>query len=228
MNRKRPASVPRKQLVARRTVANPGPFILPKGLMKAVHNAEMQQAEKKFWDTTNGVTFAVDYSGTAPTALTHVPQGSSDTSRVGDALTVRRLRFTQLTTYNGSASTATSINNMRLVIFAWKPFETDVAPTVAKVLTYTTLAYAASAPLTHDGREQFVLLHDSIWTHNNQSHVSKVLNLDIKLNHIVQYKAGSTTNCAGGLYCFWISDNTGTGNMPFVYNYSSRVDFVDC
>lgn len=184
-----------------------------------------REAEDKYFDTVGGGGAAVTYNGTTPFSITDIAQGASDTSRVGDALVAKRLRWRSLATYNLSATQSASINILRLVVFVWKPFFADVAPTVAKVMTYTGTQYAAQSYLTHDGIDQIKVLFDQVVVMDSFHRPTHFFQFDIALNHIIQYKAASTTNQSSGIYAFYISDVASGG--PVVPSTATRLDYQD-
>lgn len=171
----------------------------------------------------------IDYAGYPPFSLTDMAQGTTDTSRTGDTVFAKLLTYSVFFTYNATNTTtnlAASQNLMRFVIFVWKPFFGDVAPTAAKVFTYTSTAYSAQGPITHDGLDQLVILHDELFSLDGFTNSNRVRRGTIPLNRKIQYKAGSTTNQAGGIYCTFMS-NASIAPFPVVTSAVFRLDFTD-
>lgn len=173
----------------------------------------------------------IDYAGYPPFSLSDMAQGTTDTSRVGDTVLAKLLTYSVFFTYNAKSTLtdlAGSQNLMRFVIFVWKPFFTDVAPTCAKVFTYTSTAYSAQGPLTHDGLDQMVILHDELFALDGFSKANRVKRGVIQINRKIQWKAGSSTNQSGGIYCTFMSNAiTGVGPYPVVTSGIFRLDFQD-
>jgi hypothetical protein len=196
-----------------------------------VHSIVDAEVEDKFFDTLSSSLTPFDYNGNAPIGLTDITQGSSDTARDGDAAVAKRLTWFLFLRYNQTNTTANlaqSINVARLVIFIWKPFFADVAPTVGKVMTYTGTTYSVGAPLSHDAKDQFIVLVDTVVALDGFSKATKILRGSMPLNHKLQWKGGSTTNVSGGIYYFLISDAVTAGGLyPEVRMSSFRVDFQD-
>lgn len=187
-----------------------------------------QELEKKYFDTFTNSGSNLDWTGLVPISLTDIPQGSSDTSRDGDKIQVTSLEWSFFFKYNGSGTLSSTENVVRLLIFAWKPFVSDVAPTVGKVLTYTGTYYSAEGPLTHDGRGQFVILLDTCFVLNGINAANMLVKQKLKYSHAIQYKAGSTTNASGGIFFLAISDaQAGVGPYPSLGSYIVRVNFTD-
>jgi len=196
-----------------------------------IKSAVGHESEDKYLDVVSNTAFSVDYNGIAPFSLSDAAQGVPDTSRIGDTLLAKRLTWAVFVKYNGT-STITDLsltpNVMRLVIVKWKPFYGDVAPTVSKILTYFGATYAAEAPLSHDGRDQYELISDELITLDGISKACHLFRGSVALNSKVQFKAGSTTNAAGGFYAFLISDAVaGSGVYPSCRHYAFRLDFTD-
>jgi len=189
------------------------------------------ELEDKYFDTVLNAGFNIDYNGGTPFSLSDVPQGITDTNRTGDSLLAKRLSWAVFVRYNQISTItnlSTSSNVVRLVVFRWKPFYSDVAPTVSKVLTYFGTFYAADAPLSHDGRDQFDLIADQTIVLDGQQKIAHQFRGSVTLNSKVQYKAASTTNQASGYYAFMISDAlAGGGVYPNVLHYAFRLDFQD-
>jgi len=191
----------------------------------------VRDVEDKYNDVNAGAFGSIDDTGLITGSLTDVVQGITDTNRVGDTILAKRLSWSVFCRYNITNTTtnlAASMNTFRFLIFAWKPFFADVAPTVTKVMMYNLTSYAAAGPIVHDGRGQFILLHDETFCLDGFSKASKVLKGSVKLNHVIQFKNASTTNGAGKIFALYMSDAvTGTGPYPAVISSSYRLDFVD-
>lgn len=220
---------PRKRMASNNSGGNK---TVTKALVRQiVHSIVDSESEDKFWDTLNGTSADIDWTGPAPLALSDVVQGSSDTTRVGDLLRVKRVSWSIFLRYN-QTNTTTNLsltgNVVRIVIFAWKPFFGDVAPTNAKIMTYTSTAYAAAGPFTHDGKNQFIVLMDTTVLLDGFSKASRLIKGSVKTNHEIQYKAGSTTNAAGGIYWLCMSDAVASSGLyPSVKWSSFRIDYQD-
>jgi hypothetical protein len=193
-----------------------------------IHSTLGNTLEDKYSDIVFNAS-NIDYAGYAPFSLTDMAQGTTDTSRVGDTILAKKLTASVFFTYNATNTTtnlAASQNLMRFVIFVWKPFFADVAPTAAKVFTYTSTAYSAMGPLTHDGIDQLVILHDELFALDGFVNPNRIRRFSIPLNRKIQFKAGSSTNQAGGIYCTFMS-NASAAPFPVVTQGIFRLDFQD-
>jgi hypothetical protein len=232
--------IPRIQsnsLARKKRVPRYGPGIVSGALVTKAQVRQMiesrvgHEVENKYFDTLLSSSTDFDSTGPAPTQLCNMAQGSSDTTRDGDSIVLKNLQWALTFRYNQINTTTNlslSINTCRFIIFAWKPFYADVAPTNSKIMTYVTTSYAAEGPYSHDGIDQFEIIHDECFVLDGISKASKLCKGSMKLDHAVQFKAASTTNMAGGLYYLLMSDATPAGGIyPSLFHGSFRVDYQD-
>lgn len=200
-----------------------------KEVKKIVKKSLLSLAEKKFGDTVSASATNIDWAGTAIVALTDFAQGDADNnSRDGDQILPTSLQYAITIKYNGSGTPSTALNVVRVIIFRWKPFFADVAPTVAKIMTYTATGYAAEAPITHDGRKQFNIIVDKLFVTDAVRNPYVLLQGLVPLKKKVQWKAGSQTNVSSGLYMFCMSDaDAGGALFPSRQHFAVRVNYND-
>lgn len=198
---------------------------------KIVKKSLLNLAEKKFGDTVSATATNIDWAGTTVIPLSDFPQGDADNnSRDGDQILPTSLMYAITVKNNGNGTPGLALNVVRLIIFRWKPFFSDVAPTVAKIMTYTGTSYAAEAPLTHDGRKQFNILVDRRITVDSVVKPYVLLKGFIPLKKKIQWKAGSTTNVSSGIYMFLMSDadaGGGANTKPTYQHYAVRINYND-
>jgi len=226
------SSVVRRKNPKRSVVLNKRDVPVTKAQVKQMINSIIAyETEDKYWDVNNGSVQPVDYNGIVCVGLTDIVQGDSDTTRDGDSCIIKRLHFAALARYNQVNTTTnlvTSINVLRMIVFVWKPFFADAPPSAAKILTYTGTVYSPFAGLHHDGRDQFVILFDKTVVLDGFCSPAKMLTCDLKLNHKVHWKSGSTTNISGGIYYFTISNAIAAGGLyPELQQSAFRIDFTD-
>lgn len=227
-NRSRPNNRLRTLAVSR---ARARPAMVTKQQVRAMINSKINSAEEtKYFDTILGAT-NIDSDGITPFSLTDIPQGSTDTTRDGDTAKPTLLFYSVHLRYNAT-STITNLsasNNVaRLLIFRWKPFFGDVAPTATKILTYSGTLTSAYGPLVHDGRNQFDVLVDEIVQLDGIANPQALLRGFVKCTNNIQWKAGSTTNQTNGLYVLLISDAVpASGVYVGLQDAIFRVDFTD-
>lgn len=224
-------SLPRKVRKMQKSSKMSNQPVTKSQVKQMIHSIVNYESEQKYSDLVANSSQNIDWNGIAPFALTDIAQGSSDLTRVGDELIVKKVTWSLLLKYNQTSTItnlANSCNVVRVLIFAWKPFFTDVAPTAAKVLTYTGTYYACHGPLTHDGIDQIKVISDTVHVLDGISQANKLIRGSVKLNHAVHYKNASQSNASNGIYVLLISDaQASVGPYPAVADYVFRVDFHD-
>jgi len=145
-------------------------------------------------------------NGGSITDMLAVPQGDSDLTRDGDALSVQRSEVIL------SIDMAES-NAVRTVIFLWKPFS---VPTVSSVLQNIG-AYGFASPLTHDTRNQYMILYDNIiYGVGTTSSGRQGTTFRLNMPRIqTRYDAG-TTSGSNKVYVVQISDSAAAPNPAVV------------
>lgn len=121
------------------------------------------------WFIFDGASNLIGTPGTAIIALLDIPQGAGDLARVGDVLTVKRIKIRGFcyNNVNGTgAGLSNTYTNWRIIVFQYK--SDDSAPTVAKLL----IASAANvgntqgtfSSIDQDHRDTYHILYDKIFT----------------------------------------------------------------
>jgi len=208
------------QRLASRNVFRRRRLVAPVPSRKPVTKQQVRQMidndlEEKFWDTTYNA--AVDFSGII-IPLTNIPQGVSDSMRVGDELKLKRCRIHYLCT------PADNYNGLRFILFKLNDFTSGPA-----VSTYFTLTGSVQAPLGEVVWDQQHLVHvvSDRFAHVQSSTGEIALTgiIDVNLKGIVSYTGGSTTNQEGGLYLYVTSDSGAAPSPTFIMN--ARVVYLD-
>ncbi len=214
---------PRKRAFVKSNITAGRSRLVRADVFRIAKSAARSTSEKKFHDV---VTTGTIQDIPVGVALTDVPQGSTDLTRVGDSLTVKSLQI------RISTLRADSTNIGRLVIIQWLPTIEGIPP-VAELFQLAT--GGVTAPLTqfnHDHRRDYRVLWDSkpynldgVQQEQRLHTVYLPLYKMKKVVKKIQYVAGSTTRGAGKLFIFGISDSTAVTHPPF--NFRSRVNFTD-
>lgn len=200
-----------------------------KSLTKTIKDVIEKQTEAKFADSDVTVSAPIDWTGTI-LPLTNVIQNTTDTGRIGDKIKPLSILWNILIQWNGSVTAGTSINVVRIIIFRWKPFFADVAPTPGKILQLVGQINTPHSPLAHDGRNQFNVIIDKTIVFDVVNSITRVVKGSKKLkgDHFIRYKAASTTNSSNGLYIMYISDAVATvGPFPAVARSIIRINYDD-
>ena len=209
----------------RNEVLNPSGALNKAVVRQMIQSAIKFNDELKYADYTTTAQ-SIDWLGiTYP--LSDIAQGDSDTTRDGDRILVKNLSWSFYFRYNAQAL-ATSCNVVRLIIYSWKPFYGDIAPTGTKILVSTGNLYSACGPYVHDGRNQFTVLVDQHCSLDAAGTPAVLISGSRKLDHVIQYKAASTTNASGGLYALVISDAVAASGIYVALAHAVvRLNFTD-
>jgi len=131
-----------------------------------VQRLMQKNIELKYIAFNSGVTTAVSQTMNISSVPWQVPQGTTDSTRIGDELTwiSIKLRFEIL---NSSGALSDAFNNVRLVIFQWKPNSTPVATDV--FIPGPSGVPDIWSTYGHDRRNEFCIVYDeSFKTVGNQ------------------------------------------------------------
>jgi hypothetical protein len=221
-NRSRSSKREREGKTAREVVTK-------KEVKDLIKSALSTNEELKFYDfVTDATTYTVDWNGITPWQVFFPAQGDGDSNRTGDSVVVRSWDYGINIRFNGDG-TGKDMNVIQILVFAWKPFAVDLPPTNSKLflnIGSSIGAPAGLAGLNVDGRDQFVL-YGRHYVTVDATQRQKLVQGHVKMNHKVQFKAGNTTNMAGGLYFTCISDADPAASKPLLYNFAHRVRYVD-
>lgn len=193
-----------------------------KKFVKTVRHIIEKTVEKKYRFYQSGST--VSSLGYA-LYLTDVPIGTSDTTRIGDQISLRSVRF------KITATVADTTNWVRVILFQYIPQidSSTFTPTtypIANILIDTTTTWLS--PYSHDNRYNFRILYDK--THlvvSNQSNQLTMFKGFIKKfpRDKIQYYAGSTTTQVNAIHMLILSDS-GVAPHPS-FTYSIKLNFSD-
>lgn len=209
---------------------------LRKGKDALLTGAQLQQVrnlmaiaqEPKFFDTKVYAT-AVSMTG-VQYALSAIPQGSTDSTRDGDQINLKRLRIKMEIYQQGSGGTNDFTNQVRILVVRWIPMSTGAAPVLANVLQDSASA-AQSATMSDynwDLRRQYVIEYDETVNLSNAGNADQSLFFE-KIWRTpglpANFSAGSTTLQSNGLFIFIISDSL-LATHP-VINLYARLEYAD-
>ena len=159
--------------------------------------------EQKYQDLTAGAV-SPSWNGVAYSAIV-VGQGTSDKNRIGDQITITRIRFRWNVGYT-SASLAS--NQFRMVIYRDKT--ATIGTTVTNVLDNNLVATvnACQAPYEEDKRMNFEILYDKTVLLDTVSRFAAQGSYDhtFKTPKLMQYDAGTNTPNKGAIYIMFITD----------------------
>lgn len=187
---------------------------LDKRVRKIAKSVIAKQSELKYFDTTLGVS--ADISGSLG-CLSLVPQGDTDITRDGDQLYATSMQI------KGYLNCTDATNQFRIIVFKYKPEATPINDDILASATKGSINYV-NAPYHHDGRSQFVVLSDRMYSLALTNTPKPHFNLNIKLNNKIKYSAGGTTGY-NQIWYMIISDSA-VATHPYV-QMTSRLRFRD-
>lgn len=188
----------------------------------AMRLKDMVNIEYKFADAT-ATTGSLDYNGSlfsiigAANGGTGIPQGTTDTTRVGDSIKLQNLTMRYTVARNGQDAWAR-------VFLIWDPQNKLTA--VSDVLQSTGSALAVITPKNYDKRFQCRVLYEA--THKLDSSGNGLSKVDrvIPINKHVQFAGGSATSITSGDLKMLIISNVVTSNLPTMAYYL-RLSYTD-
>ncbi len=164
-------------------------------------NVEYKEVSVGYTGSSN----TIDYNGTLLLATSNVSQGNTDSTRNGDSIKLQRLRG--LWAFFRSGADAI----VRVIVTV------EGSPGINANSNVCEAAGSSNAPLSMpswDYRHNFRVVYDKCITLTTQE-PEKVLDMDLKFDHDVQYIAGGT-NVAQGQVTVWFFSDLVTSNLPFV------------
>lgn len=156
-------------------------------------------------------------------ALASVTQGQTDTTRIGDILTLNRLtiRYTLFQDTSGSQSV------VRIIVFKWRPDDAVDPPATTDILYNASASYNSN--YVRD-MSKFKVLYDRRHTLGPQDVFddTKLGFVDVKGSKKlgkIKFAAASATGC-GNIYMLYVSSNGSAATAPNLQVHS-RVTFKD-
>lgn len=158
--------------------------------------------EKRYFATWTGTI----YNGFTPIQLTTIPQGSTDTARIGDACKPLRLRLSlTLSRYVDS--------RFRVIVFLWKADTAISTPALNQILENTT--YYAESEHKHDNQKVYRILHDKSYL-VDAYHPNIIADINMKLRTgKIQFNAGGTAG-HGHIYFAVVSNDVYANGGSFI------------
>jgi len=215
---------------------------LPRNTVKAVKRIVKKENKKntEFKQHSNGVSQSTFYSGagSAMIHLTDVAQGATDTTRIGDELTLNHIQI-KLLLRNGLTNTSNELNTVRVMIFQYK--SQDFTPLYTQLLLTNVPAGGVQGSMSSRNIDYLNTYH-VIWdktfqlgygspnalNYGNGSNFVKYLNFSVPLNRIkkkIQYIAASA-NPVNGIWMMIISNSASVATNP-TYACTWTIGFID-
>jgi hypothetical protein len=174
-------------------------------------NVEYKEVSVGYTGSSN----TIDYNGTLLLATSNISQGSTDSTRNGDSIKLQRLKGLWAF-FRGGADAI-----VRMVVTV------EAAPGINANSNVCESAGSSNAPLSFpswDYRHNFRVVFDRTIILTSQD-PEKVVDLDLKFDHDVQYIAGGT-NVAHGQVTLWFFSDLVTSNLPYMRS-TSQLSWLD-
>lgn len=209
----------------------------PKSSLSQAQKAEVSILAKRQLIKASELKYLSMGNAYAPTgtnqfvSLTDVPQGTTDSARIGDSLTPVSLHIKYQ--WESSIARAVPSEYLRIYVFQWFPNSVNLAPSGA--LMFQNDPYAGvvnfrsnlSIDYTAKHAAQFRVIYDkthcmcgygtsTVWN----TSMAGIISVNISLASVrktIQYTAASTTDAAGKLYFGYIG-STGTNQCTLTLN----------
>lgn len=181
---------------------------------KSVKTALNKNIELKYRDVNS--VLSVDYTGYFYDLSTYITQGITDSTRVGDKLTMRSLEL------NYNITNGDTTNQVRVIVLRLKSLASSLTA-LTQILTNTSSVYAPLSTYLHDSRSQFVIHYDKLHTVDTYNPI-KAFKTKIKMTSKTEYN-GAGTDGYHHIFLLAISDS-GAVTHPSLTWYT-RMNYVD-
>lgn len=183
--------------------------------------------EKKYFIDQVGQQSVISTGNIAAASLVDVPQGTADTNRDGDQITLTSIQIKYYLQI--SFTTATElINYVRVIYFQYFPYIGGGAPAVTDIL----LTADFRAPYNHDKRFDFHILHDKTHMLTAQAtgvpNDSSIRKEEFYLTKFKRRKVQFTAAGVNGSNKVWILYISDSGVIPHpLIQYYHKTNFKD-
>jgi hypothetical protein len=169
--------------------------------------------ELKYFAIVDNTYGSISYNGTDfVQSMSSVPQGDTDSTRDGDRIKLKEIRFRV-----GIKTGSTTPTFLRVICFQWKP---NTTPVYANILLDQHNTSAASlSDFTHDTRQMYHILSDDLVQVDTVAHPATCVERSIKsgFEPYIQYQAGSSSNATNMIYVMAVSDVNSNGPLVILF-----------
>lgn len=196
-------------------------FVTKRHLTKVLN----QTLETKYKNNSDiSGTNTINFNGNF-TQLSNPAQGTGDTSRIGDSITLKGLRIRGTL----AMDPASTVNNVvRLMIVQYHPDNSAQAPQTSDLLQASGSAISVVSSFQHDESRKFRVLWNRTYALSlNEQSRYRYVDIRVPMKKIkkkIQYLAGSATSGFNQIYLFQISNVN--SSMP-VLDWYSNLRFTD-
>lgn len=170
--------------------------------------------EYKYYSQNNAIS--ADYGGTV-TALNLIPQGITDSQRIGDSLKMQNLTIRGVWTLQGGQQAVCR----HLVVLDHQ----NKVSTAGDVLDNIGSGYAPYSAKQYDKRFQTRILYDKTFVVDANNPL-KAFDLVVPVNSHTQYDSALTTIDTGALKIICLSNIAAGATAPY-FSFTSRLTYTD-
>lgn len=131
----------------------------PLATKKYVQKAISKTTETKYFQDSASISGTAVSTTAGLWDITAIPQGSTDTTRVGDKLKMKRI-IIKANIQSANVATLGTTDDVRIIMFQWYPNSNLIAPVLASILNNTTASTICQSFYNHDYINQYHILYD--------------------------------------------------------------------
>lgn len=225
----------------RRYVRDPLGQAKRKEVSKIAKSVLSRRSETKCFPIfSSSANVAVSTSGVF-TSLTNITQGASNFQRVGNEVTLSRIRF-HMTIAPSQGAGADDYNRVRVIIFRWKEDDAINSPTAINEILDNASSGAGLVgvdwPVNYQDRSDYEILYDKVHTLNPMfaftsagaattdwaQSDAKTIRVNKRLNHKVVFN-GTATEGHSKLYLLVMSDSSAPAHPS--YGFAGQILYKD-
>jgi hypothetical protein len=161
---------------------------------------------------------------TVGTSLVSISQGTTDITRTGDRVRVKKIQF-KGKLYGNASQTGPTVG--RLIVFVWNISGVgQINPPSMVQIVQASAGFGPYGSYSRDYADQFQIVYDGLFSVEVLAANQPVdlIQLDRNCTIDMEFAAGATQPMVNGVYAFLVTDTS--ANQPSV-NYQSTIWFED-
>lgn len=181
--------------------------------------------EWKYYDIENS-SQTIDQAGTVIDLTANIAQGTTDVTRIGDRLRIRKVELHYQVQANSGIVAAAAMNQVNCHICLVKDKQ-NVATTAGQIFDNNSSLYAALNLKDFDRRKRYDFYGTRTFSLDSRAKLQFKCMSTIKLDMYVQYIAAGTTVATNALKFVYLSDNPPSLVTNPNITYAIRVWYTD-
>lgn len=178
-------------------------------------------SSSKYYDATSTLTCNV---AGALVQIAPIPQGSTMSTRVGDACFIKSIHL-RIRLIHEATATAGAPQTIRFIVLTWLPDDAVSYPAMSDVLQ--TPADPASLYVANSAdRARFVVHKDVQFSYCTQQNSARSFVINVPVNHTVMFNTAGVTG-VGKLYLFALGTAASGGAEEATLTWYARTYFRD-